>query len=61
MKASALLLFLNGCASLMTSDPCVWDKPVRPEPGDDLLAAPGLVKSALAHNRAGQAICGWAP
>ena len=52
-----LISFLSGC---LGSD-CDWAEPVRPAKGDDLIAAPGLSKSALAHNLAGAENCGWKP
>ena len=56
----SLSIWVSGC-SLPAINSCDWAKPVRPWVGDDLKAAPGLAREALAHNLAGAENCGWKP
>lgn len=51
---------LAGCAST-TSGGCDGFKPIRPSSSDVPVISSGLAGQIVAHNRFGQATCGWRP
>jgi hypothetical protein len=50
----------SGCATNpIFKDDCDWAKPIRPSRSDVL--TDGTKRQILAHNEAGQKLCGWKP
>lgn len=61
LALACAILGLAGCAP--TADPaaCVAFAPIRPTEADVRAISPGLAAAILAHDRTGEALCGWKP
>lgn len=60
LLAAIVTAFASGCQAPATSG-CEWTRPIRPTAQDVDLISDSLVDQILAHNLAGQRICGWKP